>query len=522
MKISIPNKESINIETLLKVLVIGSKNTAGPIPAVFSFEIPTTDILNLDVYDISDELIDQIDKIQFKYIHKNAVKIGNWFNKKNSPDLITTMKIGIPESFQSKKVKSIQLEAVQGEQDVLSTVAIDTKRIIIGYVELQDDVYKKCTRLQYRVDYENNTTEIVKYNNKADALYNSSAVGAHLCVRHKISSLYDDTNEGRMKCLNEVDIRIQQACMTPNMPVGTKNLIYYCVYFDNGYTNLLDLSINSVLQHSKVNFDVMIITDEDTKKIIENLPFTKKIKPLFHITDTPKDGVDASQTKTQIYNWANINNYNKILFLDCDIVCVKDINKIFGLEYKPGHIYAAKPLNLDYGAHNGVWHGFPFLGQDIVDEMREAKQMPFNAGQFAFINTERMKQHFTNINWMMENWSGEYFFEQAFMCYYFGKAYSIGNDMLDKHVTLINTTNDMKYILDSGTHLIHFIAPPLQANKKMAFIKNYFEEQGNPMVSELTWWQGFKQTLKHSFLYAIFKKIQSIFHTHTKDRRHDY
>jgi lipopolysaccharide biosynthesis glycosyltransferase len=514
MKISIPNKESIDIETLKKVLVTGLKNTAGPIPAVFSFEIPVTDILNLKEYEISDNLIEQIETIQFKYIHSNAIKIGNWYNKKKLPNLIIDMKIGIPQTLQVKKIKNLQLEVVKDEQIIL-TNKINLEKISIGFVNLTQDVYKTCNKLQYRIVYKNSITDIIKYDNKADALYNSLASGAHLCVRHKISNVYKDTLEDRLLCLKEIDKKIEQAFIHDNEPEGLKNLIYYCVYFDKGYTNLLNLSINSILQNSKSSFDIMIITDEDTKKIVETLSFTKKIKPLFFITETPGDGVDASQKKTQIYNWNRINDYKKILFLDCDIVCTKDINKIFSLEYKPGFIYGAKPLTLDYGAHKGVWHGFPFLGQEMVDEMREAKQMPFNAGQFFFINTKRMKYHFNNVNWLMENWSGEYFFEQAFMCYYFGKAYSIGNNLLDNHVTLINTTNDMKYIFNDNTHLIHFIAPPLQADKKIKFIENYFKKNLTLKVKFLTF---FRKT----FIYALFKKIQSFFHTHSKDRRDYY
>jgi len=76
--------------------------------------------------------------------------------------------------------------------------------------------------------------------------------------------------------------------------------------------------------------------------------------------------------------------------------------------------------------------------------MKKQNQKPFNAGQFLFQNTQSMKAHFQNIKWMIENWSGDYFFEQCFMNYYFCKAGVAKESILQDYVDFVITTEDEK------------------------------------------------------------------------------
>jgi hypothetical protein len=109
--------------------------------------------------------------------------------------------------------------------------------------------------------------------------------------------------------------------------------------------------------------------------------------------------------------------------------------------------------------------------------------MPFNAGQFLFRNSERMRKHFDNVNWFMRNWAGEYFFEQAFMCYYFCKAYLTDDGALNKYMSIIATNGITEQELSEDTCLIHFIAPPLDAYTKLKFI-DWFLDKSNLMHNE--------------------------------------
>ena len=297
------------------------------------------------------------------------------------------------------------------------------------------------------------------------------------CMRFKKSNLFEDSNEGRLKCFEEIYKKILQVQSAPLIPCGYKNLIYYTVFFDNGYVELLNKSILTILKYSKINFDILLITDQETKKKIQIQPFAKRIKPKYLILKTPLDGVEASECKTKIFEYVDINKYNKILFLDCDIICLKDINLIFNSQVEENTLYTARNLNLNYNHHKTIHHGFIYLNDEHISEMTQAKQMPFNAGQFLFKNSNKMKNHFDNVNWFMKNWTGEYFFEQAFMNYYFCKAKITNDTILQDRMSIVSTTNRMQYKITEDTCLVHFIAPPLDAKTKLTFIKNFQKDK---------------------------------------------
>jgi len=285
--------------------------------------------------------------------------------------------------------------------------------------------------------------------------------------------MYEDNDQSRLECLYVVNTIMRHANHLSHETIGTKNLIYYTAFFDNGYIELLNNSIISIVNNSDINFDVLIITDEQTKSVIEQQPFNSFIKPKYLILDTPVDGIEASQHKISVYKYEHISNYDKILFIDCDVVCISDVNVIFAHELKHNTLYTARNLNIDYSYHKTLYHGFEFLGDEYVNNMTLKQQKPFNTGQFLFKNSKAMQQHFKNIRWFMVFWTGTYFFEQCFMNYYFCTAAIADDSVLQTHMGIISTVdNEIKFNITSDVCLLHFIAPPLDATVKLKFINS--------------------------------------------------
>ena len=97
--------------------------------------------------------------------------------------------------------------------------------------------------------------------------------------------------------------------------------------------------------------------------------------------------------------------------------------------------------------------------------------MPFNAGQFLFKNSTKMKAHFDNVNWFMQNWPGQYFFEQAFMNHYFCVNAFTDATKFDKFVKLIPA--GIMEAPHKDCTILHFIGPALDGAAKITHLENY-------------------------------------------------
>jgi hypothetical protein len=137
-------------------------------------------------------------------------------------------------------------------------------------------------------------------------------------------------------------------------------------------------------------------------------------------------------------------------------------------------LYTAYNEHITYNSFKTIQHGFECIEDSFITQMEQTKQMPFNAGQFLFKNSVKMKKHFQNIQWMITNWVGKYFFEQCFMNYYFCKANITSSDILQNITNFILTTNFKEEAnIKPNSSLIHFIAPALDGAAKLKYVYNY-------------------------------------------------
>jgi hypothetical protein len=244
-------------------------------------------------------------------------------------------------------------------------------------------------------------------------------------VRKNTRILYEDTTADKEIIYSYLNEKISDAVAAPVETPGTKNLIYLSVFGSADYVSLLDRCLKSIGALSdKSAFTVMIITDAATKAKIQELSSVSQFPALdYFLVETPKSGIDASIQKLRIFEYPNVDQYAKILFLDCDILVTSPIEQMFATEIDPALIQVAstwdKPLaNVESPS---IYHVLNYFSEENKAYLinNPDKCHPFNAGQFLFVNSPRMKKHFENVQWMMEVWPGEYYFEQSFMNHYF-------------------------------------------------------------------------------------------------------
>lgn len=352
------------------------------------------------------------------------------------------------------------------KKDSKNTLSLDNsklKQILDSnvYINLHDAVFSGVDRVVFELFY-NDIFKKIEYNDPTDLVYGSvpEEDGTTLIRKNKSWKNKDFVLE---------NLNYQYSETLDKTVKGTKNLVYLCVY-GNEY---LDMAIGVLDSFKENDFDVLLITDHITKQnlIDRNLNFSFNL--FYHLTSTPIDGISASMNKLKIFDYSNINEYNKILYIDCDMLLVGNLNDLFSHATLENKLYVFNNKRVEKNSFLSIFHGVQYKSELVLEAANSKNYFPFNAGQFLFLNSDRMKSHFYNVIKFSKEWSGRYFFEQSFMNVYFVLA-GVLNYSLANKVAFYNSQNTLyEKVHDQNTVLIHFIAPALNANKKMSAMNEY-------------------------------------------------
>ena len=168
-----------------------------------------------------------------------------------------------------------------------------------------------------------------------------------------------------------------------------KNLIYICVFHQENYIELLKLLIKSISLRSNINkdtTDILIITSPAFLPIIQK-ELSEYDLPLQYMTLNLNTKMEAGCCKLNIFDYEKISLYNKILYLDTDVLINSDINILFNLEISSDKIYA-----LEEGEIGHEYWGKQFFDFKKFDPNTKA----FSSGVFYLMNNEKIKTLLSN------------------------------------------------------------------------------------------------------------------------------
>jgi len=188
-----------------------------------------------------------------------------------------------------------------------------------------------------------------------------------------------------------------------------------CVFHQESYINLLKLLITSISVKANINkntTDILILTSAAFQPLIQKELENIDLPLHYYIMDL-HTLMEASCCKLKIFQYDMIDKYNKILYLDTDILINSDINVLFNIEISSEKLYA-----LEEGHIGHVFWGSQFFNFEIFSKNTSA----FSAGVFYFINSESMRKLFedTNchiVNYMNKNTDHPFCLDQPFLVY---------------------------------------------------------------------------------------------------------
>ena len=232
-----------------------------------------------------------------------------------------------------------------------------------------------------------------------------------------------------------------------------KNLVYYVIGGSAEYAQLLELSIKSVRNFNE--YDILVMCDADYSVHISHLPVKLRI------TEKNYTPVQASIRKVDIFSYDHIDEYDNIMYIDCDTIITGSLQPIFDT-ITPGHLHVFNEYTDSFG-HDAIYYSRadkPY-SQEVLSMFKTNNISVFNCGQFCFKNCESMKEHFNAVwNDMRQTWKPNmHFFEQSHMNEYFNTR-NLSRPTMRGLVDLIQITGNsqpkkeyiIKHFCNSGVH----------------------------------------------------------------------
>lgn len=246
-----------------------------------------------------------------------------------------------------------------------------------------------------------------------------------------------------------------------------KNLIYSCVFYNKDYLNLLRLLV--------ISYKLYGNPDKNTEYLIMcNNEFEDKVNDIFKEVGMKCNIwcvdlttiIEATYSRLMIFNYSKIDEYNKILYLDTDIIISNNISNILDIELDD------KLYVLEEGNTSGMFWGSSLFKNEI-----NPRRSAFTSAILLFKNISQIKQLFSDIVSHIEQHISNKikisFFDQPFIVYH-----AVINKIYDnkKLKNICVNRNCFGKILPYNNETIcHFPGQPGYYEKKMGSMRNFLK-----------------------------------------------
>jgi len=243
-----------------------------------------------------------------------------------------------------------------------------------------------------------------------------------------------------------------------------KDLVYYTIGFNAAYIDVLELSIKSLRKYGYLG-DIALICDEG---MLHQCKMILGDTILYYTCANSKTPEQASMNKLRIFELPTIEDYDRILFLDSDILVHMNVNSIFEKIVTSGVLYVYTETYKNEDHMNLMW-GLKNYTQDELSSFGLNNIYVFNAGCFAFLRNTEMYAHFMQVQYSITIHVGPFFYEQSFMNVYFNRINKTDRTLL----TELNYAFPPKDNTSYPNHLVHFAGDPGSGKSKYQRMLKY-------------------------------------------------
>lgn len=246
------------------------------------------------------------------------------------------------------------------------------------------------------------------------------------------------------------------------------NCIFICIFNQKQYVYLFRLLLESIFLYGSLdeNTQILVFTTTEFMNMIKQFELFDDTKIKFEINDDELNNIDsACKSRLLLFYLPSINNYEKILYLDTDILINKDINPLFDI-CKDDILYTLEEGEID---NPYDYYGITLFGNEID---KYPDKSAFTSGMLLFRNCEKIRVLFQKI--IEDIMQRPYYFkcyDQPYIVYNAFKYNVYNNKLLKPHaVNTLFQEDIVKYIEDDFT-IYHF--PGIPGNYKSKLYRMY-------------------------------------------------
>ena len=234
---------------------------------------------------------------------------------------------------------------------------------------------------------------------------------------------------------------------------GSKNLLYFCIFHNKGYFELLELLLSTLLLQSNLSsIDLLVLTSANYVSLIQTMSTKLNLTIDIHLCNFTTQH-EAGCARLSIFEYSKISQYSKILYMDCDIIVQGDLSKLFALPIED-KVYAKQEY-----AVGGEGHGGWFFDFNTIDETTPA----INSGILLFPNSAKICAVFKDIQVHIQSARASkallpLCMDQSFIVYHLYKNDLYNNQLISPYIYLAEFTQP-PVINKDELMLAHFVWP---------------------------------------------------------------
>lgn len=262
-----------------------------------------------------------------------------------------------------------------------------------------------------------------------------------------------------------------------------------CVFHNRNYLKLLELLLASMKVFSRTEnflFDILVMTNPDFENEVRHISELVQIPVKIHLCDF-KTLHESSCARLYIHDYSEIDSYEKILYIDTDIIVQNDLTPLLS-EPLEDKIYALSEGTIEHEYHGGWYFDFSKIDKNLPG---------MNGGILLFPNTPTIR---TLMKECIQHIEGDKAankpmpacLDQPFLNYHFVKADCYDVSLMTKYAMIYCINPPSPPSEPTTIALCHFVWPIGNALHKLGRMKNHVTHLLNnynaiyPAISQAT------------------------------------